>query len=618
MQSNGVAEWLKIALAEELGVCAATRVALPARFLWEAYRGMLGRERVPRRSPFDKEPLTWRLMRLLPALLDEPAFAPLRHFLADGDPERRLQLAERLADLFDQYQVYRADWLADWAGGRDQLRRAARRAAAAGAGPALAGAALARGARQPAADAARQRPRRPSTSSSSPRCAAGERAGRRACRAAWCCSASRRCRTRRCRRWPRWRATRRCCWRCPTPASSTGATSSKAANCCAPRTGASRRAAAPTCPRMPLEDLHAHSHPLLAELGPAGARLRPHARRIRRRARPAPSASPTCASTCSPTARATPCWRRCRPRSATCCRCREHPQRAARRRRPLDRIPRRPQRAARGRGAARPAAVVVRARTRRPAPARRGRDGAGHRHLFGRDPRRVRPAPAQRPAPHPVRDRRRQATAASTRCWSRSNGCCACRSSAAARAKCATCSTCRRWPRASAWPRTTCRCWAAGSRAPACAGAWTSEHRDGLGLGAAGEQNTWIFGVRRMLLGYASGAGASFARHRAVRRSRRPRCRAGRLAGAAGRGAAATGAPRWRERARPAEWGERRARCWPPSSTPRDEADRLTLAQLDEALQGWLETCDSAGFDEAGAAGGAARSLAGRRSTSRP
>ncbi|HZX26771.1 MAG TPA: exodeoxyribonuclease V subunit gamma [Telluria sp.] len=124
VQSNGVAEWLKIALAEEAGVCAATRVALPARFLWEAYRGLLGRERVPSRSPFDKGPLTWRLMRLLPALLADQAFAPLRHFLADGDPERRLQLAERLADLYDQYQVYRADWLEDWAAGRDQLRAA--------------------------------------------------------------------------------------------------------------------------------------------------------------------------------------------------------------------------------------------------------------------------------------------------------------------------------------------------------------------------------------------------------------------------------------------------------------------------------------------------------------
>lgn len=123
VQSNGVAEWLKIALAEDLGVCAATRVALPARFQWEAYRGMLGPERVPRRSPFDKDALTWRLMRLLPEVLPLAKFEPLRHFLRDPDPERRLQLAERLADLYDQYQVYRADWLTDWADGHDRLRR---------------------------------------------------------------------------------------------------------------------------------------------------------------------------------------------------------------------------------------------------------------------------------------------------------------------------------------------------------------------------------------------------------------------------------------------------------------------------------------------------------------
>ncbi|MRW85894.1 exodeoxyribonuclease V subunit gamma [Pseudoduganella sp. FT26W] len=124
VQSNGVAEWLKIALAEEIGICAASRVALPARFLWDAYRGMLGRDSVPPISAFDKGPLTWRLMRLLPTLLADPVFAPLRHFLSDGEAERRLQLAERLADLFDQYQVYRADWLDDWAAGCDQLRNA--------------------------------------------------------------------------------------------------------------------------------------------------------------------------------------------------------------------------------------------------------------------------------------------------------------------------------------------------------------------------------------------------------------------------------------------------------------------------------------------------------------
>jgi exodeoxyribonuclease V gamma subunit len=124
VQSNGVAEWLKIAIAEDTGVCAATRIELPGRFLWGIYRNMLGREEIPSSSPLDKSPLTWRLMRLIPQLLALPDFEPLRRFLADGDQERRLQLAERLAGLMDLYQLYRADWLNDWAQGLDQLRRA--------------------------------------------------------------------------------------------------------------------------------------------------------------------------------------------------------------------------------------------------------------------------------------------------------------------------------------------------------------------------------------------------------------------------------------------------------------------------------------------------------------
>ncbi|MDB6002204.1 MAG: exodeoxyribonuclease subunit gamma, partial [Rhizobacter sp.] len=121
VQSNGVAEWLKMALAEKRGICAATRVELPARFLWRAYRQALGREAVPSYSPLDKTSLTWRLMRLLPQRLSEPVFQPLAGFLHTSDLGRRLQLAQRLADLYDQYQIYRTDWLDAWAEGRDTL-----------------------------------------------------------------------------------------------------------------------------------------------------------------------------------------------------------------------------------------------------------------------------------------------------------------------------------------------------------------------------------------------------------------------------------------------------------------------------------------------------------------
>ena len=127
VQSHGVAQWLQLAMARELhagglGIAAAVRTLLPQRFVWQAYREVLGAGAVPRVSPFDADRLQWRLMRLLPTLLDDAAFAPLTRYLSD-DPalRRRHQLAQRLARLFEQYQVHRADWLQAWAAGDDVL-----------------------------------------------------------------------------------------------------------------------------------------------------------------------------------------------------------------------------------------------------------------------------------------------------------------------------------------------------------------------------------------------------------------------------------------------------------------------------------------------------------------
>jgi exodeoxyribonuclease V gamma subunit len=128
VHSAGIAQWLKLALAADVGegagcgIAAAFSMQLPARFLWQAYRALLGGDAVPEASPFDKPRLIWRLMRLLPQLAGLPVYAPLQRFLdRDDDARKRYQLAERLADVFDQYQVYRADWLAAWAAGADVL-----------------------------------------------------------------------------------------------------------------------------------------------------------------------------------------------------------------------------------------------------------------------------------------------------------------------------------------------------------------------------------------------------------------------------------------------------------------------------------------------------------------
>jgi len=130
VQSNGIAQWLKLALAAEpepngnggLGIAAGLSLAMPHRFVWQLYRWLLPELNIPKHCAFDKNQLHWRLMRLLPDLVQQPEFATLAHYLANDEQQRKTdQLALKLADLFDQYQVYRADWLLLWQQQQDVL-----------------------------------------------------------------------------------------------------------------------------------------------------------------------------------------------------------------------------------------------------------------------------------------------------------------------------------------------------------------------------------------------------------------------------------------------------------------------------------------------------------------
>ncbi|MEM5789491.1 MAG: exodeoxyribonuclease V subunit gamma, partial [Syntrophobacteraceae bacterium] len=63
--------------------------------------------------------LAWRIMELLPSFLDDPRFVALRNYL--GEPVHNLkllQLSERIANTFDQYTVYRPEFITDWNSGK--------------------------------------------------------------------------------------------------------------------------------------------------------------------------------------------------------------------------------------------------------------------------------------------------------------------------------------------------------------------------------------------------------------------------------------------------------------------------------------------------------------------
>ncbi len=118
-QSNGMARWLALRWADRLGVCANLSVRFPSTFLWEMSRAVL--RRLPSTSSFDKPILSWRLMKLLRELEETAQFAGLRAYLGNGDDDfRRYELSCRIADCFDQYLVYRPDWIEKWEAGEDE------------------------------------------------------------------------------------------------------------------------------------------------------------------------------------------------------------------------------------------------------------------------------------------------------------------------------------------------------------------------------------------------------------------------------------------------------------------------------------------------------------------
>lgn len=115
IQSQGMERMVAQSLAEAFGSFCNFQFFLPLDFLgFIAARLGLGI------SPdgFQRQVLTWRLDELLRDVSGE-AYRPLRFYLTGESVEvKRFQLARRLANIFDQYQLMRSEMLAKWEQGQ--------------------------------------------------------------------------------------------------------------------------------------------------------------------------------------------------------------------------------------------------------------------------------------------------------------------------------------------------------------------------------------------------------------------------------------------------------------------------------------------------------------------
>jgi len=117
VQSKGMERWICLQLAERHGICSNFRFPFPNTFVHEIFRSVL--KTLPKTSVFDPEVMTWRVMKALPSLTEEPAFEALRLYLESGRSDlKRFQLSQRIADLFDQYLLFRPEMMFQWEKGK--------------------------------------------------------------------------------------------------------------------------------------------------------------------------------------------------------------------------------------------------------------------------------------------------------------------------------------------------------------------------------------------------------------------------------------------------------------------------------------------------------------------
>ena len=120
VQSQGMDRWITQTMARRIGCAASVEMPFPAAFCQQLARMLQGEPLDPR---FEEDALTWRVDALLAdaAFMADPVFAPLQTYLADADDVKRHRLAIQVAQRFDEYRLFRPDWLLQWEAGASTI-----------------------------------------------------------------------------------------------------------------------------------------------------------------------------------------------------------------------------------------------------------------------------------------------------------------------------------------------------------------------------------------------------------------------------------------------------------------------------------------------------------------
>ena len=119
IQSLGMKRWISLHLADQLGILAHTRFLFPNQLINEMFELVIPDFR--KEDLFDREAITWKILDILPGLLDNTQFKYLKNYLHESGDFSQIkcyQLAQKIAYLIDQYCMYRPEMIKGWDSGK--------------------------------------------------------------------------------------------------------------------------------------------------------------------------------------------------------------------------------------------------------------------------------------------------------------------------------------------------------------------------------------------------------------------------------------------------------------------------------------------------------------------
>lgn len=108
-QTEGIDNWLKSQLAQQLGISANCSFLTPNDIVSQLYFWLLG----PQKPPISLDYVKWTLFQELNKEEFKKAFPVIATYYK-GNDVKRIALADKISDLFDQYQVYRPEVILEW------------------------------------------------------------------------------------------------------------------------------------------------------------------------------------------------------------------------------------------------------------------------------------------------------------------------------------------------------------------------------------------------------------------------------------------------------------------------------------------------------------------------